>query len=120
LYGRVTNVSWCIDYSQNPYLSQKIEGCRHPSQLYESTYSFVLFGVLYFLNKKNMPRGVLTWSFITLYGVFRIMAEFFRQPDSQVGFLIGGLTMGQLLSIPMVLIGGVMVWKKLTAQNPFR
>ena len=113
LYGRITNVSWCIDYSQNPYIMEKPIGCRHPSQIYESAYSFMMFAILYLLNKKNLPRGTLTWGFIAMYGLFRTLAELFRQPDAQVGFLFGGLTMGQLLSIPMLLVGGWMVWGKL-------
>jgi phosphatidylglycerol:prolipoprotein diacylglycerol transferase len=112
LYGRITNVPWCIDYSQNPHLTEQIEGCRHPSQLYESLYSFIMFITLFLLNKKNLPRGVLTWGFVAMYGLFRTLAEFFRQPDAQLGFLFGGLTMGQLLSIPMLLIGSYMVWNQ--------
>ncbi len=111
LYGRITNVSWCVDYSQNPHMVEKVEGCRHPSQLYESLYSFVMFVALYLLNKKNLPRGVLTWGFVAIYGLFRTLAELFRQPDAQVGFLLGGLTMGQLLSVPMLIVGVYMVWR---------
>lgn len=111
LYGRITNVQWCVDYSKNTNLMEKIEGCRHPSQLYESFYSFVMFAVLYLLSKKNLPRGVLTWGFVAMYGLFRTLAEFFRQPDAQVGFLLGGMTMGQLLSIPMFVLGSYMVWR---------
>jgi phosphatidylglycerol---prolipoprotein diacylglyceryl transferase len=111
LYGRAASVSWCVDYSQNPHMTEQVVGCRHPSQLYESLYSFVMFSVLYLLNKKNLPRGVLTWSFVALYGLFRTLAELFRQPDAQVGFLFGGLTMGQLLSIPMLILGSYMVWR---------
>jgi phosphatidylglycerol---prolipoprotein diacylglyceryl transferase len=111
LYGRVADVSWCVDYSQNPYLSETIESCRHPSQLYESAYSFIMFFLLFLLNKKNLPRGVLTWGFVAMYGLFRSLAELFRQPDAQVGFLFGSFTMGQLLSVPMLLVGGWMVWR---------
>jgi len=113
LYGRITDVSWCIDYSKNQYMAEIPEGCRHPSQIYESLYSIVIFAILYLLNPKNLPRGTLTWLFVALYGLFRTLAEFFREPDSQLGFIFSGLTMGQLLSIPMFLIGTWMVWKKL-------
>ena len=111
LYGRVTNVPWCIDYSQNTHLVDKPTGCRHPSQLYESAYSFVMCAILYILNSKNVPKGTITWTFVALYGFFRTIAEFFRQPDSQIGFMFGSLTMGQLLSIPMLIVGCVMVYR---------
>jgi phosphatidylglycerol:prolipoprotein diacylglycerol transferase len=56
--------------------------------------------------QRERPRGELTGWVLTLYGVFRILVEFFREPDVQIGFLAGGVTMGQLLSLP-VLAGGV-------------
>jgi phosphatidylglycerol:prolipoprotein diacylglycerol transferase len=49
------------------------------------------------------------WAFISLYGLFRFIVEFFREPDSQVGFILGGFSMGQMLSLPMFLLGGGMV-----------
>jgi phosphatidylglycerol---prolipoprotein diacylglyceryl transferase len=115
LYGRATNVPWCIDHSQNQYMADIPEGCRHPSQIYESIYSLAIFATLYLLDRKILPKGTLTWLFVALYGLFRTMAEFFREPDAQLGFLFQGLTMGQLLSIPMFLLGTYMVWKKLSA-----
>ena len=116
LYGRATSVPWCIDYSQNAHLADKPVGCRHPSQLYESLYSFVIFAVLWLLERKNLPRGAMTWLAVAMYGLFRTLAELFRQPDAQLGFLWGGLTMGQLLSIPMFLVGAYMVWR-ITAKK---
>ena len=115
LWGRVTNLPWCIDYSKNQHMALIPEGCRHPSQIYESLYSLVIFTVLYLLNPKNLPKGTLTWLFVALYGFFRTATEFVREPDTQLGFLFGGLTMGQLLSIPMFLVGAFMVWKKLNS-----
>ncbi len=111
LYGRITSVPWCIDYSQSQHMAEVPEGCRHPSQIYESFYSFVIFLSLYLLDRKNLPRGTLTYLFVAMYGLFRTMAEFFREPDSQLGFLFGGWTMGQLLSVPMFLVGSYMVWR---------
>lgn len=117
LYGRIASVPWCIDYSQNTHLVEKVEGCRHPSQIYESLYSAGMFAVLWLLNRKNLPRGTITWLFVALYGVSRTLAEFLRQPDTQLGFLFGGLTMGQLLSIPMFLLGVYMVWRITKQKN---
>ncbi len=111
LFGRVANVPWCVDYSQNQNLVEKPIGCRHPSQLYESAYSFLMFAILYILNRKNLPRGTLTWGFVAMYGFFRTFAELFRQPDAQLGFFFGSITMGQLLSVPMLILGSYMVWR---------
>ncbi len=113
LYGRMTTLPLCIDYSKNQYIGQVVEGCRHASQLYESFYSLVIFTILLslFLSKKELPKGMLTWLFVAMYGFFRTATEFFRQPDAQLGFLFGGLTMGQLLSIPMFVIGSYIVWR---------
>lgn len=82
---------------------------RHPSQLYEMFLEgIVLFTVLYLLSKlKNKPpRGIIISTFILGYGICRFTMEFFREPDIQIGFLFGGwLTMGIMLSLPMVLLG---------------
>ncbi len=83
---------------------------RHPSQLYQALLEGVLlFVVLFVLSRREAMRaraGLLTGVFLTGYGLARITGEFFREPDAFLGFLPGGITMGQLLSIPMVL-GGV-------------
>jgi phosphatidylglycerol---prolipoprotein diacylglyceryl transferase len=82
---------------------------RHPSQLYQALLEgAVLFAVLFWLSRREWARaraGLLTGVFLLGYGLARITGEFFREPDSFLGFLPGGITMGQLLSIPMVLIG---------------
>lgn len=92
---------------------------RHPSQLYEAVLEgLVIFCVLYALSRRLPPRpeGTFLGTFLVLYGVFRFLIEFVREPDVQLGYLWGGwLTMGQVLSAPLV-IGGVIVlwwaWKK--------
>lgn len=109
LYGRLTNSGLCIDYSKNKFLDSIPEGCRHPSQIYESAKNILIFASLWFLKNKNLPKGFLFWSFITLYGALRTIAEIFRQPDAQLGFIFGGFTMGQLLSIPLFIIGAYML-----------
>lgn len=101
LWGRVTDMPWGMVY---PKLDQLP---RHPSELYE----FLLEGVLLFLivwiySRKRKPRMAVSGCFMLSYGVFRFIAEFFRQPDQQLGFLAGDwLTMGQLLSLPMLIVG---------------
>lgn len=82
---------------------------RHPSQLYEAALEgLILFIVLFALSRSTYVRhrpGILGGTFVAGYGISRIIVEFFRQPDAQLGFLTFGATMGQLLSIPMVLVG---------------
>src|SRR6185437_8182035 len=81
---------------------------RHPSQLYEAGLEgvllFTILAIMVRLGALKRP-GLILGSFIALYGLARITGEFFREPDKQLGFLWGGLTMGMLLSVPMVLAG---------------
>jgi phosphatidylglycerol:prolipoprotein diacylglycerol transferase len=102
LYGRVTDVPWAMVFPNGGPLP------RHPSQLYELLLEGVtLFIILWTLRKRGWPSGMLSALFLVLYGLFRIFVEFFRQPDAQLGFVLGPFTMGQLLSTAMVLLGGV-------------
>lgn len=86
---------------------------RHPSQLYQATLEgLVLFGLMLALAHSASIRarfGTLSGAFLALYGVFRIIGEFFREPDGFLGFLYAGATMGQLLSAPMVVIGLLLI-----------
>lgn len=104
LYGRITDVSWAVQFSG-------VDGLRHPSQLYEAAKNFFIFGVLWQLRNKKHRNGYLFWVFIALYGVLRFFIEFVRQPDTQLGFVMWQLTMGQLLVIPMGVIGLLMVYR---------
>lgn len=97
LYGRITNIPWAFDFGDGKP--------RHPSQLYESLKNFFIFGVLWFLKEKKLPRGFLFWSFVTIYSCLRFFVEFFREPDPQLGFIIFNLSMGQILSIIVFFIG---------------
>lgn len=96
---------------------------RHPSQLYEMLLEgVVLFIILNIFVRKSRPVGSVSGLFLIGYGAFRIIVEFFRQPDAQLG-LFGGVSMGQILSIPMILLGIIfMVWAyrqdKKTPQDP--
>lgn len=111
LYGRMANVPWCIDYSKNQFVQNLPDGCRHPSQIYESFKNLMIFFVLWLIKDKRLPKGFMFWSFVALYGLFRTIVEFFRQPDEQLGFIFGYFTMGQLLSFPLFLIGIYMLFK---------
>jgi phosphatidylglycerol:prolipoprotein diacylglycerol transferase len=89
---------------------------RHPSQLYEALLEgLVLFAVLFVLQRRGVARqvGLLSGVFLTGYGLARFIAEFFRAPDPFLGFLAFGTTMGQLLSIPMILAGlAIVAWSR--------
>jgi phosphatidylglycerol---prolipoprotein diacylglyceryl transferase len=101
LWGRVTDVPWGMVF---PGAGPEP---RHPSQLYEAFLEGgVLFLILWLLHRRNAPAGVPLCSFFLFYGLFRFLVEFYRQPDAHLGFLWGGATMGQLLSLPMILLGG--------------
>jgi phosphatidylglycerol:prolipoprotein diacylglycerol transferase len=105
LWGRMTDVPWAMVFpSGGPFP-------RHPSQLYEAALEgvalFIVLNVLVRWGALKRP-GVVTGAFALGYGVARITCEFFREPDAQLGFLWGGLTMGMLLCIPLML-GGIAV-----------
>ena len=84
---------------------------RHPSQIYESlTEGLLLFIILWLYSAKPRPKGSTSALFILLYGIMRFGCEFFREPDAHIGFVaLDWLTMGQILSLPMIIIGGVML-----------
>ena len=109
LYGRIADVSWCVDYSQNQYVADVPSGCRHPSQIYESFKNFFIFAALWFIKDKKLPKGFMFWSFVALYGLLRALAEFFRLPDEQIGFIFNYFTVGRLLSFPLFLLGSYMM-----------
>jgi phosphatidylglycerol:prolipoprotein diacylglycerol transferase len=90
---------------------------RHPSQLYECALEGgVLFLILWFLKNKKLPDGGLLAVFLSLYGLFRFFVELFREPDAQLGFILGPFTMGQTLSALMIL-GGVILFSYLNRKK---
>lgn len=106
LYGRVTNSKLGMYFLADP------KNLRHPSQLYEAFLEgLILFVFLWWLRRFKFPRGALFCIYLIGYGLARIIAEFFRQPDPQIGFIIGFFTLGQLLSFLMIMIGGVLLIK---------
>lgn len=103
LYGRATTISWGMIFPTGGPIP------RHPSQLYEAFFEgIVLLIVLRFALSYptvNQKPGTLTGIFLTGYGVSRTFVEYFREPDPFLGFLAGGLTMGQVLSFPLIILG---------------
>jgi phosphatidylglycerol:prolipoprotein diacylglycerol transferase len=109
LYGRPTEGNWGFIFPTDPY-----GFTRHPSQLYEAFFEgLVLFCGLVLINQRNNNAGVVSGSFLVGYGIIRFFIEFFRQPDAHMGFITLQLSMGQLLSIPMFIIGLIILRKSL-------
>ncbi len=107
LWGRVTDVPWAFVFPNGGPLP------RHPSQLYEMALEgVVLFFILNWFIKKPRPLGSVSGLFLAGYGTFRFLVEYVREPDAQLGLLLGGIaSMGQLLSLPMIVLGVLMmVW----------
>lgn len=106
LYGRVSDVPWAMVFPGGGPLP------RHPSQLYEALLEgLLLFIIIMALRVKLKGRmaGLLTGVFLAGYALARSFVELFREPDAHLGLLAGGSTMGQLLSVPMILIGLYMI-----------
>ena len=104
LFGRATDVEWCMVFPGGG------PACRHPSQLYEAFLEGpLLLIVLSLIAKRPTPPGTMFWSFIAGYGLCRFIVEFFREPDAHLGLIIGSFSMGQLLSMPMVILGTFML-----------
>ena len=103
LYGKVTTHKFGMIFPKGG------SSPRHPSQIYEAFFEgLLLFVILWLLmNISNFfdKKGLMTASFIFLYGVFRFFVEFFREPDLHIGYLYFDLSMGQILSLPMIIIG---------------
>jgi phosphatidylglycerol:prolipoprotein diacylglycerol transferase len=107
LYGRITSAPWGMVFPGGGPLP------RHPSQLYEFILEGIaLFTILWSLKDRVRKPGILTSLFIILYGSFRFLVEFFRQPDPQLGFIAGPFTMGQILSACMAFAGALLLYRK--------
>ncbi|RME32787.1 MAG: prolipoprotein diacylglyceryl transferase [Gammaproteobacteria bacterium] len=108
LWGRPTDLPWAMVFPD-----PRAGGIpRHPSQLYEATLEgLVLFGLLWFYSARPRPAGSVSGLFLAGYGCARFLVEFAREPDPQLGYLaFGWFTMGQLLSLPMVVAGLALIW----------
>lgn len=102
LWGRETTVSWGMVFPNDP--DQLV---RHPSQLYQACLEgLALFIILFWFSRNPKPRGAVSAMLLVCYGIFRFSVEFVRQPDAHIQFdLFGWMTRGQILCIPMVLVG---------------
>ncbi len=114
LFGRPTTVPWAMVFPNGG------PEPRHPSQVYEALLEglvlFILLFVVARFGKARRQMGLLSGLFFIGYGVFRIVGELFREPDANLSYLVGGTTMGQWLSAPMILLGIVFV----LARRPAR
>lgn len=97
-YGTPTGLPWGVMF-------QGVESFRHPVQIYETFAMLIIFALLWWLRNKKLPNGALFWTFITTYGVLRFWLEFYKDLPP----LLFGFTWGQLFSIPMILLGSVML-----------
>lgn len=105
LWGRVSDLPWAMVFPTGG------PEPRHPSQLYQFALEGVLlFVILNLVWRRQPPRGVISGLFLVCYGLFRILVEFVRQPDAQLGLYFNLISMGQILSLPMVLAGLLMIW----------
>ncbi len=95
---------------------------RHPSQLYEAILEgLVLFIILWWFSSSSRPRMAVSGLFFLFYGIFRTMVEFVREPDAHIGYLAGEwLTMGQVLSMPMILLGGILLFMAYKSKSQVR
>lgn len=116
LWGKETDLPWGVMFETggNVY--------RHPSQLYEALLEgLIMFILLWALSRRMPPRpqGTFMGAFLVWYGICRILVEFVRVPDAQLGYLFGGVvTMGQILSLPLIVVGaGLLIWAHKT-QRP--
>lgn len=110
LYGRPTELPWGMVFAEGGPLP------RHPSQLYEALLEGVVLFILLWSWRHKTSSKSSTWPYGTMlalflggYGLFRFIIEFFRQPDPQLGFVVGAFTMGQVLS-GMMMLGGFLLW----------
>ena len=97
LYGRPSQVPWAMVFPHAGPLA------RHPSQLYEALLEgLILFAILWWLRRRPFRDGMMVAFFLFFYGCFRFLLEFFREPDAQLGFVLGPFSMGQVLCLLMI------------------
>lgn len=117
LWGAPTDAAWGVVFGGAAGTMP-----RHPSQLYEAVLEgLILFAVLFALSRSNppKPRGTHLGVFLVMYGCFRFLIEFVRQPDAQLGYLWGDwLTMGQVLSVPLIVAGACVLAYALVMKKP--
>ena len=106
LFGKATNAEWGFIFPTDPFGI-----LRHPSQLYESLgEGLLLFLILLLISQKTNIKGIVSSSFLIFYGSIRFIIEFYRQPDTHIGYVaFDFISMGQLLCVPMIVIGFVIL-----------
>jgi phosphatidylglycerol:prolipoprotein diacylglycerol transferase len=101
LYGTISNLPWCVKFPG-------ADGCRHPSQIYESIYNIINFAILWTLSTKKHKDGFIFAAFLFFYGIFRFVTEFVRFSEWR---LFDIFSTGQILCALMIATGAVMMWK---------
>ena len=132
LWGKPTDAGWGVIFPTDPALrtldAAKLQAqyaagaldpfARHPSQLYQAFLEgLVMFTVLWLVSRKPRPRYLVSGLFALMYGVFRFLVEFVRVPDEGVYVAFGWLTKGQILSVPLVLLGLYLLWRSRRAPT---
>ncbi|MBL4899463.1 MAG: prolipoprotein diacylglyceryl transferase [Colwellia sp.] len=113
LWGRQTDVPWAMVFP-----TDSLQLPRHPSQLYEFFLEgVVLFAILYVITRKPRSLGLASGTFLIGYGVFRSIVEFFREPDAHLGLYFSFISKGQILSIPMILAGMLIIYLGYLSQQ---
>jgi phosphatidylglycerol:prolipoprotein diacylglycerol transferase len=116
LYGRATNVPWAMIFPTDP-----TQLPRHPSQLYEAVGEGILVaGIVWWVDRQSHAHGwyrsgTLTATFLIAYGIVRFVLEFTREPDAQLGFVLGPFSMGQLLCAVMIVLG-IVLWSRIAVH----
>ena len=109
LFGKTTNLPWGVIFPNTGMLA------RHPSQIYEAIleglFLFLILNYLAFKKKKIFKSGLISSYFLFLYSLFRFFSEYFREPDEQLGYLFNYITMGQLLSLIMMVASIVIYYR---------
>lgn len=113
LWGRQTDVPWAMVFPTDP-----LQVPRHPSQLYEfALEGVVLFAILYIISRRTRSLGLASGVFLIGYGIFRSIIEFFREPDAHLGLYFSFISKGQILSIPMILAGLLIIYLGYLSQQ---
>jgi phosphatidylglycerol:prolipoprotein diacylglycerol transferase len=113
LYGRITDVPWGMVF---PHAGPEP---RHPNQLYQFFFEgVVLFIIVWVFSSKPRPARAVSGVFVICYGIYRFFIEFVRQPDADLGFIaFNWVTMGQLLSLPMILVGSYLLYSAYAGER---
>jgi len=113
LWGKPTDVPWAFSVPDHVYAGFRVgDEVLHPTMLYEAALEgLVLFLILWWFSSKQRPYMAVSGMFLLLYGVFRFFIEFYRVPDAHIGYLLADwVTMGQVLSTPMIIAGAVLLY----------